>query len=49
MTQYLNSKKKFASCMRTLSELGIEKDKMVYALNKSDLIKNDELKKKSKY
>ena len=36
-------KKKFVSCMRTLSELGIEKEKMVYALNKSDLILNDEL------
>ena len=41
-------KKKFASCMRTLSELGIEKEKMVYALNKSDLIKNDELNEKIK-
>lgn len=39
-------KKKFASCMRTLSELGIEKEKMVYALNKSDLIKNEELNEK---
>lgn len=36
-------KKKFVSCMRTLSELGVEKGKMVYALNKSDLILNDEL------
>ena len=34
--------------MRTLSELGIEKEKMVYALNKSDLIKNDELSEKIK-
>ena len=34
--------------MRTLSELGIEKEKMVYALNKSDLIKNNELDEKIK-
>ena len=39
-------KKKFASCMRTLNELGVEKDKMVYALNKSDLIETDEIKEK---
>lgn len=41
-------KKKFASCMRTLSELGIEKGKMVYVLNKSDLVNNDELNEKVK-
>jgi GTP-binding protein HflX len=39
-------KKKFSSCMRTLSELGVEKDRVVYALNKSDLLKNDEIEKK---
>ena len=32
--------------MRTLSELEVEKDKIVYALNKSDLIKKDEIKRK---
>ena len=41
-------KKKFASCMRTLSELGVEKDRMVYALNKSDLIEPKEIEKKIK-
>ena len=39
-------KKKFASCMRTLSELDIEKDKMIYALNKADLLKNEEIEQK---
>ncbi len=39
-------KKKFASCMRTLSELDIEKDKIIYVLNKVDLIKNEEIEKK---
>jgi len=39
-------KKKFASCMRTLSELGIDKDGMVYALNKVDLIKSEEIENK---
>ncbi|MFQ5781959.1 MAG: GTPase HflX [Nitrosopumilus sp.] len=39
-------KKKFSSCMRTLSELGVEKDRMVYALNKADLLKNEEVEQK---
>ena len=39
-------KKKFSSCMRTLSELGVEQDKVVYALNKSDLLKNEEINRK---
>ena len=42
----LELKKKFASCMRTLSELGVEKDRMIYALNKADLSENDEINKK---
>ena len=39
-------KKKFASCMRTLSELEIEKEILVYALNKADLIKSEEIEQK---
>ena len=39
-------KKKFASCMRTLSELGVEKDRLVYALNKIDAIKPEEVEQK---
>ena len=39
-------KKKFSSCMRTLSELGVEQDKIVYALNKSDLLSKEEIKRK---
>ena len=39
-------KKKFISCMRTLGELGVEKDKIVYALNKSDLIEANEIEQK---
>ena len=42
-------KKKFSSCMRTLNELGVEQDKIVYVLNKSDLEKNDEIKRKIDY
>ncbi|MFQ5496937.1 MAG: GTPase HflX [Nitrosopumilus sp.] len=39
-------KKKFSSCMKTLSELGVEKDKIVFALNKSDLLEKEEINKK---
>ncbi len=39
-------KKKISSCMRTLNELGVEKNKMIYALNKSDLVEPDEIKQK---
>ena len=31
-------KKKFRSCMGTLGELGVEKDRIVFALNKADLV-----------
>ena len=41
-------KKKFASCMRTLGELGVKKDKMIYTLNKSDLITSKEMNQKIK-
>jgi GTP-binding protein HflX len=42
----LELKKKFASCMRTLSELGVEKNRMIYALNKADLIEKEEIQEK---
>ena len=42
-------KKKFSSCMRTLSELGVQQDKVVYALNKSDLLKNEEIERKIEF
>ena len=42
----LELRKKFTSCMRTLNELGVEKDKIVYALNKSDLVEDEEIEEK---
>ncbi len=39
-------KKKFASCMRTLSELGVEGNKLAFALNKMDLSKSNEIMNK---
>ena len=42
-------KKKFSSCMRTLNELGVEQDKIVYALNKSDLLQSEEIDRKVEF
>jgi len=39
-------KKKFTSCMRTLSELGVEKDKITFALNKSDMTNAEDIEQK---
>ena len=39
----LELKKKFASCMRTLDELGVKKEKIIFTLNKLDLIKQDQI------
>jgi GTP-binding protein HflX len=41
-------KKKFASCMRTLSDLGVERDRIIFVLNKSDLVSNFEVHEKVK-
>ncbi len=41
-------KKKFASCMRTLSDIGVERDRIVFVLNKSDLVSNFEVQEKVK-
>ncbi len=39
-------RKKFASCMRTLGELGVEMDRIIFALNKSDLLASNEIEEK---
>lgn len=39
----LDLKKKFKSCMMTLGILGVEKDRIIFALNKADLIQKDAL------
>jgi GTP-binding protein HflX len=41
-------KKKFASCMRTLNEVGVEQDRIIFVLNKSDLISNFEIQERVK-
>ncbi|MBT3861431.1 MAG: GTPase HflX, partial [Nitrosopumilus sp.] len=34
-------------CMRTLDELGVKKEKIIYALNKSDLMKREQINYKT--
>ena len=36
-------RKKFKSCYTTLNEIGVEVDKMIFALNKSELLDEDEI------
>ena len=39
----LELRKKFASCMRTLDELGVKKEKIIFTLNKADLMKKEQI------
>jgi GTP-binding protein HflX len=39
----LELRKKFRSCISTLDEIGVNKDKMIFVLNKSDLISKEEV------
>lgn len=41
-------RKKFASCMRTLDELKVEINNIIFALNKSDLVTTSEIEEKIK-
>ncbi len=39
----LELKKKFRSCITTLDEIGVDKDKIIFVLNKSDLVSEEEI------
>ena len=41
VTLCTNYKKKFKSCFKTLNEIGVELDKMIFVLNKSELLDED--------
>ena len=41
-------KKKFTSCIKTLYELGVEPDRMIFALNKADLVTAEDFLAKTK-
>jgi GTPase len=43
----LELRKKFRSCISTLDEIGVSKDKMIFVLNKSDLISKEEISEKA--
>lgn len=44
----LELRKKFRSCISTLDEIGVSKDKMIFVLNKSDLISKEEIVERAK-
>ena len=43
----LELKKKFRSCVTTLDEIGVDKDKIIFVLNKSDLVSEEEINSKA--
>lgn len=45
---FFELRKKFKSCISTLDEIGVNKDKMIFVLNKSDLIPIEEVLEKAK-
>ena len=42
-------KKKFKSCKKTLNEIGVEQDRIIYALNKAELLDQNEILEKVGY
>ena len=42
-------KKKFQTCISTLNSIGVSRDKIIFVLNKSDLLTLDEINEKAKY
>ena len=42
-------KKKFKSCKKTLNEIGVDPDKVIFALNKADLIQQKKILEKAEY
>ncbi len=42
-------KKKFNSCKKTLNEIGVEQDRIIYALNKAELLDQNEILEKVEY
>ena len=42
-------KKKFKSCKKTLNEIGVEQDRIIYALNKAELLDQNEILEKVEY
>lgn len=42
-------RKKFRSCIKTMTELEVDQDRVIYALNKSDLIGPEEIVEKAKF
>ena len=46
---FFELKNKFQSCITTLNGLGVERDRIIFALNKSDLLTSDKIEQKAKH
>lgn len=46
---FVDLKKKYHSCIKTLIEIGVDKDKIVFALNKSDLTNSKDVEEKVEF
>lgn len=44
---FLELKKKFKSCVSTLDEIGVNQDRIIFVLNKSDLVSEEEILEKA--
>lgn len=44
---FLELKKKFRSCVSTLDEIGVNQDRIIFALNKADLVSEEEITEKA--
>ena len=42
-------RKKYRSCLKTMADLDVDQERVIYALNKSDLVQPDEILKKAEY
>jgi GTP-binding protein HflX len=45
----LELRKKFRSCLKTLGDLEVDQDRIIYALNKSDLIVPEEIVQRAEF
>lgn len=42
-------RKKYRSCLKTMTDLDVDQERVIYALNKSDLVQPDEILKKAEF
>lgn len=45
----MDLRKKYRSCLKTMADLDVDQERVIYALNKSDLVEPDEIIKKAEF